>query len=59
MSDRDDMVLAEAKRLREKFGGMAPQVVDEILDKAESGYDYDASFEVPFYTKVKEKLAEI
>ena len=43
----------EAKRLQEKFGDLATLVVDELLANAYSGYDYDASAEVPYYNAIK------
>jgi len=44
---------AESKRLVSIFGDLAEKVCDEILDKAISGYDWDAEHELPLYQGVK------
>lgn len=48
-----------AIKLREKFGELAEQVVDELIDQAYLGYDYDLQHELPFFNKVREELKTI
>lgn len=43
----------ESERLISIFGDLAKKACDEILDKAHSGYDWDAEFEIPLYEGVK------
>jgi hypothetical protein len=61
MSKDDDLeaVKKRACELNAKFGNLAPLVVEEIISMAKGGYDYDAQFEIPFYSKVKDFLDTI
>jgi len=48
----------ETKRLKKTYGNLAVKVIDELISASELGYDYDAQFEIPFYTEIKKKLQQ-